>query len=93
MKKITLLLILILISSQNSFAGLNSSQSEMKYKKQKALGWNNSNIQANNNSSPKEKQFLKNRALRCCEKHKTVFANEMNNSKKRSLRWYETNNQ
>ena len=91
MKNLILLVIFLSISSQSCFAGLNSSQKEMEYKKKKALSWHDTNLQANNKSAPKEKQFLKDRALRWHGKNNTVFANEINYSKQRSLRWHEAN--
>ena len=92
MKKIILLIIFLLISCQSSFAGLNSSPSEIEHKKKKALSWHNTNVQSNNKSAAKEKQFLKDRALRWHEKNSTAFSGKIDHSKKRAFRWYDTNN-
>ena len=91
MKNLILLVIFLSISSQSCFAGLNSSQKEMEYKKKKALSWHDTNLQANNKSAPHEKKFLKEKALRWHDKNKTTHTNEMNALKKRSLLWYATN--
>ena len=88
MKKLILLVILILISVPNSFAGLNSSPGEMKYKKKKALSWYEANNKPGMN---KELSLLKDRALRWYKKNITAHGNEMNSLKKKSLRWHETN--
>ena len=87
MKKITLFLILILISSQSSFA-LNSSQAEMKYKKQKALNW----YESHGEGSSKEIALIKSKAMRWYTGVASIFSNEMNSSKKKALRWHEKNN-
>ncbi len=86
MKKLILLIILALISSQNSFA-LNSSPDEMQYKKNKALSW----YQAKGDESSKEILLIKNKAIRWYQKNITVFNNEINSSKKKAFRWYEKN--
>lgn len=90
MKKIFLLLIFALISTQGSYA-LNSSPSEMKHKKEKALKWSDSNFQSNNKESSKEKSFLKTRALRWHSKKAVAYTKEIDHSKKKALRWYERN--
>lgn len=93
MKKLILLLVLILISSPNSFAGLNSSPGEMKYKKDKALNWyaSKANNELYGNSTKEEISVHKDKAMRWYKNRIDVFSNEINSSKKKALSWYEKN--
>ena len=93
MKKLILLVILISISSQSSFAGLNSSPSEMGYKKKKALSWYNHRINHKlyGNDTREEITFHKSKAMRWHKNKTAAFNNETNSLKKKSLSWYKRN--
>lgn len=89
MKNLIILMIFLLISCQSSFAGLNSSPDEMKYKKQKALNWYEANNKSGRNT---EFSLLKDKALRWYKNSAAVFSNEINSLKNKSLRWHKANN-
>ena len=92
MKKLIFLIVLILISSQSSFA-LNSSLGEMQYKKKKALAWyaSRANHKLYKDTANKEISNQKNKAFRWYQSRITASANQINSSKKKALSWYERN--
>ncbi len=91
MKKLILPVIIVLISSQNSFA-LNSSSSEMEYKKEKALRCHDDYNKLYGNTASREISFLKDKALRWYGNYVSTFTNETNSLKRKSFRWHEDNN-